>query len=102
MQHPPPEPTELERQVRKLRLEVRKLRTTVIVCTIAICLCLAVGFSFGFQGVIALLGIFATAFVVLYVIAGSARLLADGWDAVSMRWMRARWQAERNKPVTKD
>lgn len=88
--------------MRKLRLEVRKLRTTVIICTIAICLCLAVGFSFGFQGVMALLGIFAVAIAVLYTIAGSARLLVDGWDALAMRWMRARWQAERNPPDKKD
>jgi hypothetical protein len=95
---PPPEPTELERQVRKLRLEVRRLRRTVVFCTGAVCLTLAVGFSAGFGWVLGAFGILAAIVVAFICIAGSARLLADGWDVVSMRWQRARWQAERNKP----
>jgi len=98
MQPPPPEPTELERQVRKLRLEVRKLRLTVIFCTVAVCLVLGVGFSMGFSVVLIIAAIAAGLALLLLCIAGSARLLADGWDAVAMRWQRARWQAERNKP----
>jgi hypothetical protein len=100
--HHPPEPTELERQVRKLRLEMRKLRLTVVFCTVAICLSFSVGFSMGFAAVLVLMGILAVAVVVLYMIAGSARLLADGWDAIAMRWQRARWQAERHLPDEKD
>ena len=95
---PPPEPTELERQVRKLRLEVRKLRLTVVFCTIALSLVLAIGFSTGFSMVLILMAVALGAMVLLVCIAGSARLLADGWDAVAMRWQRHRWQAERNKP----
>ncbi len=91
--HQPHEPSELERQVRKLRLEVRKLRYAVIACAIGICLTIAAG-----PGAFVVIAGVAGVVVALMCIAGVARLLADGWDSVSMRWQRARWQAERNKP----
>ncbi len=94
---PPPEPTELERQIRKLRLEVRKLRWTVIVCAIGIGLCVALR-----EQAIIVLAVLALFAVMLVLVAGGARLLANGWDAVSMRWQRARWQAERNRPAPDD
>ncbi|HVU38764.1 MAG TPA: hypothetical protein VHC95_10550 [Opitutales bacterium] len=96
---PPPEPTELERQVRKLRLEVRRLKFTVVGCAIAVCLTLGVGNYFGPQLVLMIMGGLAAGVLLLYIIAGSARKLADGWDALAMRWQRHKWQAERNKPV---
>ncbi len=100
--HPAPEPTESDRQIRKLRLEIRRLRHTAIFCTVAICLTLGIGFTAGFPVVLIIFGFIFTIGVLLFCIAGSARLAADSWDAVSMRWQRARWQAERNKATEKE
>jgi len=92
---PPPEHEEIMvHQLRKLRREVRLLRYAVIFAAIAICAVLATGpAAFVFAA-------FAAGLVIaMFAIIGTARLLADGWDAVSMRWQRSKWQAERNKAV---
>jgi hypothetical protein len=90
----PPEFEEVARQVRKVRLEVKRLRYTVIVSAVAICSVVALGSSAFLFWTLA-----AGLVILLYCLVGSARLIADGWDFFSMRWQRARWQAERNKPV---
>jgi hypothetical protein len=100
MPPPPPPPDEVAIQVRKLRYEVRRLRNTVIVCTAA--LCVALGLGFNFNVVAPLVALAALAALLIACVVGVARLMSDGWDAVSMRWQRARWQAERNKPVEED
>ncbi len=81
-------------QMRKLRRELRMLRYSIIASGIAISAVISLGApAFGFV-------IVATGMVViLYSIARGAKLLVDGWDLVSMRWHRAKWQAERNKGI---
>ncbi len=81
-------------QMRKLRRELRLLRYAVIFGAVGICAVIAMGpLAFGFAAVAAGL------VIVLYSLAQAAKFLADGWDMASMRWQRAKWQAEREKAV---
>ncbi|HTB62685.1 MAG TPA: hypothetical protein VK737_03775 [Opitutales bacterium] len=93
-----PPPDEVAIQVRKLRYEVRRLRYTVIICALGICA--VIGLENNVMAPFVALAVIAA--VLLAGLIGAAKLFANGWDAVSMRWQRARWQAERNKPVEED
>ena len=95
--NPPTHEEIMIHQMRKLRRELRLLRHSVIYAAIGISAVIALGTpAFGLATMAA--GIV----IVLYCLARAAKFLADGWDMASMRWHRAKWQAEREKAVNDD